>query len=373
MKLAFAVFKYFPFGGMQRNMLAIAKECLENGHNVVIYTGEWHGDHEAGLKVQILPVKGFSNHQRNRNFAEVLGKSISQSDYDLVVGFNKMPGLDVYYAGDSCFAAKAYEDKSALYRMTSRSKMSLSYEEAVFSKKSATDILLVSELERQVYERYYQTQGSRFFPLPPGISRHCIMTADSHTIRINTRKQLGINDNEYLLLALGSGFRTKGLDRSVQLLSQLKKKMPVRLIIVGQDKKTTFQRMAKKMGVLEDLQFLGGRKDVPAILQAADILLHPAYRENTGNVLLEAMVAGLPVVATDACGYAHYIDSANMGAVLPAPFSSNSYCFAVEKILQQPRSEWQQRGKLFAKNADIYSRPKRVVEIIEKIAGARHV
>lgn len=46
------------------------------------------------------------------------------------------------------------------------------------------------------------------------------------------------------------------------------------------------------------------------------MFLHPAYSENTGTVLLEAMVAGLPVIATDVCGYAHYIVDEHMGKVL---------------------------------------------------------
>lgn len=369
MKLAFAVFKYFPFGGMQRNMLAIAKECVNRGHQVVIYTGEWHGNHEPDLEVRILPVKGISNHQRNHSFSQALEKSRPQDHFDFLVGFNKMPGLDVYYAGDSCFATKAFEDKSFLYRMSKRSKMSLTYEQAVFSKESNTDILLVSELERSAYERYYQTQAERFFPLPPGISRHCIMPDNANVLRKITRKELGVSDEQHLLLALGSGFRTKGLDRSIQLLSLLNDEHSAQLLVVGQDKKNAFLRLAKKMGVADKVQFLGGRKDVPAILQAADILLHPAYRENTGNVLLEAMVAGLPVVVSDVCGYAHYVNDADMGAVLPAPFCMHAYTAAVQKILQLPRSDWQDRGKRFADSADIYDRPKRVVEIFESIAG----
>ena len=372
MKLAFAVFKYFPFGGMQRNMLAIAKECVNKGHQVVIYTGEWHGDHEPELEVKILPVKGITNHQRNHSFSQALAKTRPNDHFDLLIGFNKMPGLDVYYAGDSCFATKAYEDKSFLYRWSKRSKMSLAYEQAVFSKDSGTDILLVSELERSAYERYYQTQAERFFPLPPGISRHCIMPDNAKILRDNTRKKLAIDKGQYLLLALGSGFRTKGLDRSIQLLSLLNHQHPAKLLVVGQDKKNAFLRLAKKLGVADKVQFLGGRKDVPALLQAADILLHPAYRENTGNVLLEAMVAGLPVVVSDVCGYAHYVDDAGMGVVLPTPFCSNDYIDTVQKLLQRPRSEWQTRGKRFAESADIYNRPKHVVKIIESIVGTRN-
>jgi UDP-glucose:(heptosyl)LPS alpha-1,3-glucosyltransferase len=51
LKFAFVIFKYFPFGGVQRDMLRIANDCLNAGHEVVIYTGQWHGDQQMrGLK-----------------------------------------------------------------------------------------------------------------------------------------------------------------------------------------------------------------------------------------------------------------------------------------------------------------------------------
>ena len=48
-------------------------------------------------------------------------------------------------------------------------------------------------------------------------------------------------------------------------------------------------------------------------------MIHPAYNENTGTVLLEALVAGLPVLVSAVCGYAHYIAEANCGLVLDNP------------------------------------------------------
>ena len=70
------------------------------------------------------------------------------------------------------------------------------------------------------------------------------------------------------------------------------------------------------------VEFLKGRSDIPRFLLGADLLIHPAYNENTGTVLLEALVAGLPVLVTDVCGYAHYITDANCGRVVPSPSSS---------------------------------------------------
>ena len=44
MKLAFLLFEYFPYGGLQRDMVAIATKALERGHQVTVLTRAWHGD-----------------------------------------------------------------------------------------------------------------------------------------------------------------------------------------------------------------------------------------------------------------------------------------------------------------------------------------
>ena len=373
MKLAFAVFKYFRFGGMQRNMLAIANACVERGHQVTIYTGSWQGEHPSSIQVEELAVSGLSNHRRNASFAASLAGQLLLKPVDLVVGFNRMPGLDIYYAGDSCFAAKAFQDRSFFYRLTSRCRLSLAFERAVFGHQQNTDILLVSSAERAAFEHFYQTQAERFYAMPPGISRRCIAADNAEQLRADTRHLLAVGDDETLLLALGSGFKTKGLDRSIELLAALVKQRSARLLVVGEDKSVAFIKQAKRLHVADRIDFLGGRDDVPALLQAADVLLHPAYRENTGNVLIEAMVAGLPVIASRVCGYAHYIEQAEMGAVIEEPFDQAVFLASAINVLSKPRAQWQQRGRHFATTADVYSRPERAADAIETIAAKRGV
>ena len=58
-------------------------------------------------------------------------------------------------------------------------------------------------------------------------------------------------------------------------------------------------------------------------------MVHPAHNENTGTVLLEAIAAGLPVLATDVCGYADHITAAEAGTVLDSPFDQEDAEFPV--------------------------------------------
>ena len=48
MRLAFALYKYFPYGGLARDFMRIADICLEKGYQVDVYVMEWQGDQKAG-------------------------------------------------------------------------------------------------------------------------------------------------------------------------------------------------------------------------------------------------------------------------------------------------------------------------------------
>ncbi|MEW6587124.1 MAG: glycosyltransferase, partial [Nitrospirota bacterium] len=131
MKLAFCLFEYFPFGGLQRDFIRIARTCQNRGHSVRVFTMSWKGEVPDTFQVSLIPKHGFSNHRHCRNFSEAVTHQLEKEHYDLVVGFNKMQGLDVYYAADSCYKARVTEEKGALYRMGPRCRTYLELERAV--------------------------------------------------------------------------------------------------------------------------------------------------------------------------------------------------------------------------------------------------
>ena len=156
-----------------------------------------------------------------------------------------------------------------------------------------------------------------------------------------------------LLLQVGSGFKTKGLDRSLKALAGLPEALRARtrLIVIGQDDPAPFLRQARSLGIAERVAILPGRSDIPRFLLGADLLIHPAYNENTGTVLLEALVAGLPVLATAVCGYAHYIEEAEGGRVVAEPFVQETLTAVLEQMQQAIQT--QQKARMNGKNMQL--------------------
>ena len=372
MKLAFCLFRYFPFGGLQRDFLSIAQKCLDRGHTIHVFTMKWQGPPHPELTVSLLPGKGYTNHQQCLSFSQQVNKSVKKGGYDLIVGFNKMPGLNVYFAADPCFAAKAQE-KNLFYRLSPRYRAYAVMEEAVFGNASGTLILLISPREKEHFIRHYNTAEKRFHQLPPGISRDRVAGPDAAEISSKLRSELGIADNEFMLLMVGSSFATKGLDRSIRAVASLPEPLrdKTKLFVIGEGKRKPFVQLAKKEGVAGKLHFTGGRSDVPRFLLGADLLLHPAYSENTGTVLIEAMASGLPVLASDICGYAFHVRDANAGRLLPSPFQQSTFNLMLrEMLISQDRKAYGQNGLEYTSRTDVYSMHEKAVSIIESIRSA---
>ena len=368
MQLAFCLYKYFPFGGLQRDFLRIASVCQSSGHAIRVYVLEWSGAAPAGFDVIVVPVTAWSNARRYAKFSDWVQRDLARRPADRVIGFNKMPGLDVYFAADPCYEEKAQTLRNPLYRLSSRYRHFAAYERAVFSPTSRTEILMISSLQQPFFEKHYGTPATRFHLLPPGISRDRRAPLNAAEMRADFRREFGLADDGLLLLQVGSGFKTKGLDRSLVAVAGLPESLKSRahLIVIGQDDPSPFQRLAKSLGLAERVRFLQGRDDIPRFLLGADLLIHPAYNENTGTVLLEALVAGLPVLTSAVCGYAHYVEEAGAGLVVPEPFRPEQLNALLTHMLesQEARARWQARALAFAETADIYSNAQHATDVI---------
>lgn len=368
MKIAFCLFKYFPYGGLQRDFMRIASALSDRGHVIHVYTMSWEGEKNPDFQLHLVAVNGLQNHARNAQFAAICGKIFQNEQYDLVVGFNKMPHLDVYYAADVCYQHRIQTQRPWYYRWLPRYRTLHALEKAVFARGKKTEILSISSQEQQHFVACYQTEEKRFHLLPPGISKDRLAPVNATEVRQEKRLSYQLADHDVLLLMVGSGFKTKGLDRSIRGLAALPHdlKSRARLFVVGEDDPKAFQALAAQLQVEKQVYFLGGRPDVPQFLLAADLLLHPAYHENTGTVLLEAMVAGLPVLTVDVCGYAHYVADANAGIVLSSPFQQIEFNQTLQKMIESfKQATWHDNGLRFAKEGDIYSLPERAADFIE--------
>jgi len=375
MRLALLLYKYFPYGGMQRDFARFVEELQSRGHSCRVYYVTWQGGILPGIEARKVPVKAVSNHRRNSLFHDWVQQDLAKHPVDGVIGFNKMPGLDIYFAADSCYLDKAHRERGWVYRRGGRYRHFAAFEAAVFGPDSDTDILLISATEQAKFDHHYHTNSSRLHMLPPGVSQERRRGPDAPARRDKLRHKMGVSREEHVLLFVGSGFIKKGLNRAITGLAHMTKEradQSIQLWVAGQDQERQFRRLARKLGVVNRVRFLGGRDDVSDLLLAADALIHPALDEAAGIILLEALVAGLPVITTDVCGYAHHVRNAGAGQVVSSPFDQAVFNNAMLRTLDGYYcNQCQTRALAYAEREDLYSMHSAGALLIERLVVAR--
>lgn len=360
MNLAVSIARWFRYGGLQRDCRAVLEEWAGRGHRATLFTLHAEDPPPPGVNLEPLPVRGLTNHARLLRFARDLERRTAA--FDLHLGFDKLPGLDVYFAGDSCLRHKLETQRTPLHRLLPRYRTLLGMERRVFSDPDGPLLLMVSKSEARHFQRLYGTPCERMRLLPPGIASDRAAGPDAPVRRAAVRAKLGVGDAPVFLF-VGSGFRKKGLDRAIRGLATLD---GAQLLVAGEDREAAYRRLARRLGIADRVHFLGGRDDIPDLLLAADLLVHPARDEAGGVVLLEALASGLPVATTALCGHAEEVGAAGAGVVLPEPFDQAAWNAALARLLAgNALPALGAAGRAYAEAHDLHGRARAVADAVE--------
>ena len=127
--------------------------------------------------------------------------------------------------------------------------------------------------------------------------------------------------------------RYKNHSGFLRIAAQVHQRMPdVEFVLVGDGPlRPELEKEASSLGLGASAIFLGDRQDMPAVLASLDVAVLTSDSESLSNVILEAMAAGLPVVAYSVGGNSELL-SHQRGALIPAA-NETSFADAVEKLL----------------------------------------
>lgn len=354
MRLLFAIAKYFPYGGLQRDMLRLALACRDRGAEVHILTGAWEGERPDGLVIREQRLRAWSNGGKNKEMSARL--AALKGEFDLVLGFHKLRHMDAYFCGDTCLAERVAREKPSWFRLLPRYRVFLELEKAVFAPGGKTQVMVLTERDRDEYRHAYHTEPERLNVLPPGVETARLAPVAPERLAA-LRAELGIAPSQRVLLHVSANFRLKGLDRILDSLAAIPAQTRDRavLVVVGNDDPAPFQRQAERLGIGSQVRFTGARDDVGAFYRLADVMVHPARTEAAGMTLLEATVSGLPVIASGNCGYAAHIERAGSGWVLPVRFSRAALTEALSQALTTDLSPRAAAARAYADSTDLSS------------------
>jgi glycosyltransferase involved in cell wall biosynthesis len=165
------------------------------------------------------------------------------------------------------------------------------------------------------------------------IANGVAITPEDPAVRARVRSEFRLGD-EPVLLATSRLHPTKGHRDLLAAVAQLRQTSPrVRLLLVGDGvERPHLEEQARGLGLGDAVRFTGFRDDVTALLQAADLFVLPSLREGMPNAALEAMAAGLPIVACAVDGVPEAVADGETGLLVP-PGSPDALADALGRLL----------------------------------------
>ena len=323
MKIGLFLHRYFPFGGQQRDFLGVAQTLIDCGHVPEIFVMEKTDPIPLPSDVSVHRVrcKAWTNAGQAKEFSQKASSLADRLEVNVRLGFVKMQGLDYYFCADPCLKAKVSSWKVLLPRYHTY----LQLEAATFQRDGTTRYFALADEQVEAYAKCYGIDRQRFEVLLPNL--HPSLQNGS------SERDPGIR-----VLFVGSDFRRKGLDRllaACALVDVRQCSIQPEIIIVGKGEvPPELRQRCEKSGW--KVCAVGPQLDVRPFYTTSSVLIHPARSEPGGLVLLEAMSQGLPVIATDVCGYARFIREGNAGWVLPEASVEESLPKMLQEILSSP-------------------------------------
>ncbi|MDR3647635.1 MAG: glycosyltransferase [Acidimicrobiales bacterium] len=156
-------------------------------------------------------------------------------------------------------------------------------------------------------------------------------------LRRVVRDELGVADDEVLALTVANLRSEKGYDVLLEAARlTVAAGAPVRFFSVGRGPLLAdLERAADAGGLAGHLRFLGARTDTPRLMAGADLFVLPSHQEGLPVALMEAMSAGLPVVATTVGGVPDVITDGVEGLLVP-PGRAELLAEAVQRLARDP-------------------------------------
>lgn len=332
-RLAIVRQKYRPDGGAER-FISRALEALDNsGLELNIITRQWSGEPQPDWHVHICNPRGGGRIARERGFADAARRYWQQHHFDLVQSHERIAGCDVFRAGDGVHRAWLAQrariipaHQRWLTHISRYHRYVLSAERDMFQSPQLKKIICNSAMVRDDIMHYYGVAEDKFALIYNAIDPNRFAPADGAQRRA-AREALSIPEQACALIFVGSGFARKGLRQALSAVADTDRY----LIVVGQDKhQRRYQALAQSLGCLSRVRFTGVRQDVLPCYHAADALILPTLYDPFPNVILEAMSCGLPVITSQRCGGAEFIEQGREGFVCDALDIASLKTFAAE-------------------------------------------
>ena len=153
------------------------------------------------------------------------------------------------------------------------------------------------------------------------------------------REQFGLSGDEKVLVAIGRLSSEKGHSDLIEALHRLRSSTPSlkwKLLLIGSGhEEQNLKALAEKLALQSQVIFTSHQADVLPFYGVADGMVLPSHTEGSPHVVLEAMSAGVPIVATSVGGVPEILQNSETAILVPA-HNSEALAAGIAKLLESP-------------------------------------
>ncbi len=314
-------------GGAERYVADLCTRMAEEGYEVNVYTEYWD---EAIQGIHYHPIKTLSLPKSLRllTFALRATKEIEKNEYDITLGVGNTLRADILQPHGGVHWAwfwrslRAYDHPLVwmvkfLGRVLSPKQWVQGYiENAPYKKGHFHKIIAISEMVKEDIIRWYKIPEDRIEVVYNGVDTERFHPRNRRFWEeIRNRHHIG---DEIVILFVSNNFRMKGLGCLMKALAGIKMENPpaFKLLVLGRGREAPFLRLARRIGIPEEVVFAGPTHEPEKYYGAADFFVHPAFYDAFSLTVLEALASGLPVIATSTTGASRILNHGEEGFVV---------------------------------------------------------
>jgi UDP-glucose:(heptosyl)LPS alpha-1,3-glucosyltransferase len=315
-------------GGTERDLYLTAEGLRDLGHQVHLFCSEFAVQVPGGVVAHRVPVMPFGRTARLWSFALNGSRTAASVNCDVTVGFGRILKQDVLRCGGGShrhflkqLGAEGGWRRRTWQKVSIYHQSVLAIERRQYSANGFKEIVAVSGKVKDDLMRIYSIPEHRIRIIYNGVDPIRFTPDRREKARVIIRDQWAIPRAAAVVLFIGNGFQRKGLDRLLAIW-QSQRLQKTWLLVVGDDAGINrYKKLAETVGQGRIL-FTGRQADIESYYAAADLLALPAAQEAFGNVVLEALSSGLPVLVSREVGAAELLSGALLQGIVDKPEDS---------------------------------------------------
>lgn len=328
------------YGGLEKYVVHLANHLPRDKFQPILVCLRQSGAAASGLRDDSLPI--FELHRREGNDVTLpfkLARILSSESIDLVLSNNWSTLLETSLAKRIAGTRALIHAQHGMEygdRPSSAWKRALKRVGLRYAIRASDRIVAVSAAGLEWCRTTWDVPDDKLTLIPNGVETS---TSDQAARdRRHMRRELGLAESDFVIGSVASLRAVKNFPCLIESLASILDSLPsARLIIAGDGpERETLEELIVKLGLEDEARLLGERSDVPALLHAMDVFALASHSEGMSLAILEAMGAGLPVVATSVGGNPEIIADGSTGLLVP-PDDSDSLANAVLELYRDPR------------------------------------